>query len=272
MARFTTKWEREWNRMQRQEYDFLRRGRLRKESALNRLLARRVPDGLQEKLDIAFAKAFELIFEKGTGVIELTYNKDRIASSFDEKEEDAAAYSGGDSLRQISRDAQGSQRKNLLLSGIEGIGLGALGIGLPDIPLFAGVLLKGVYEVALNYGYQYNTEEEKYFILKIIEIALLHGRELDRQNDDLNRLIEKGWGPSSLPEGYSQSEQIQYSADALSKELLYMKFLQGLPLVGTVGGAYDAIYMQKILKYADVKYHRRFLLEHDGDGDTPFIA
>ena len=38
-----------------------------------------------------------------------------------------------------------------------------------------------------------------------------------------------------------------------------MKFLQGIPIVGAAGGAYDAVYMQKIVKYAEMKYRRRFL-------------
>ena len=61
----TTPWQKEWNRMQRQEYEYLQKGRFRKESRLNRLLEKHIPDALQDKLDLAFSKAFELIFEKG---------------------------------------------------------------------------------------------------------------------------------------------------------------------------------------------------------------
>ena len=39
-----------------------------------------------------------------------------------------------------------------------------------------------------------------------------------------------------------------------------MKFLQGLPIVGAVGGAYDVIYMKNISEYAQMKYRKRFLL------------
>ena len=65
-----------------------------------------------------------------------------------------------------------------------------------------------------------------------------------------------------IPEHYQQEEQIAISSEAISSELLYTKFLQTIPIVGAVGGAYDAIYMKKILKYAEIKYHRRFLTEH----------
>ena len=65
-----------------------------------------------------------------------------------------------------------------------------------------------------------------------------------------------------LSQDYERKAQISLSSASLSSELLYMKFLQTIPLVGVVGGAFNAVYMKKILKYAKLKYHRRFLLEH----------
>ena len=38
-----------------------------------------------------------------------------------------------------------------------------------------------------------------------------------------------------------------------------MKFLQGVPVIGAVGGAYDVVYMKQITEYANLKYKRRFL-------------
>lgn len=38
-----------------------------------------------------------------------------------------------------------------------------------------------------------------------------------------------------------------------------MKFLQGIPIVGVVGEAYDVVYMKRITEYANLKYKRRFL-------------
>ena len=40
-----------------------------------------------------------------------------------------------------------------------------------------------------------------------------------------------------------------------------MKFLQGVPIVGIVGGAYDVVYLKMITEYANLKYKRRFLLK-----------
>ena len=40
-----------------------------------------------------------------------------------------------------------------------------------------------------------------------------------------------------------------------------MKFLQGIPLLGAVGGAYDVVYLKRITEYANLKYKKRFLLK-----------
>ena len=64
---------------------------------------------------------------------------------------------------------------------------------------------------------------------------------------------------NEIPEDYDEKQQIARTAAGLSKELLYMKFLQGIPVVGAVGGAYDVVYLKKITEYANLKYKRRFL-------------
>ena len=74
------------------------------------------------------------------------------------------------------------------------------------------MLLKSVYEVALHFGYSYDTEEEKYFILKIIQGALAHGRELDHYNSQLNDFIDDGL----LPESYDETAQIRAAAETMN--------------------------------------------------------
>ena len=48
-----------------------------KPPALNEKLDPHVPDKLRETLNMAFNKAFEVIFEKGSSLIEKTYNKEK---------------------------------------------------------------------------------------------------------------------------------------------------------------------------------------------------
>lgn len=45
-----------------------------------------------------------------------------------------------------------------------------------------------------------------------------------------------------------------------------MKFLQGVPVVGAVGSAYDVVYMKHISEYARIKYQKRFLLRCKAQG------
>ena len=162
------------------------------------------------------------------------------------------------SLRRFSRKAGTSGQKNLLLSGVEGIGLGVLGIGLPDIPLFTGMVLKSIYELALHYGFSYETEEDRYFILLLIRGALSYGKQLSEIQEETDRFLSL----ETLPDGYDREREIRKTAQALSGELLYMKFLQGIPLVGAAGGIYDAVYLKRILAYGRLKYQKRFLLKH----------
>ena len=119
------------------------------------------------------------------------------------------------------------------------------------------MILKSIYEIALNYGFEYETEGERRFILLLIQGAVCHGKEMQ----DIDRCIDEFILQVEVPEDYNEQQQIEQTAKALSKELLYMKFLQGIPLVGAVGGAYDMVYLKQITAYANLKYKKRFLMK-----------
>ncbi len=248
--------ERELEALEKRERRFMEQRRAQKEGTLNRLLADKVPDKLQNTLDTAFNKAFALMFEKGVGLIEKTYNREALRREYDVSIYADSLHSTRKTLRKFSKKAGKTGAKNLTLSGVSGVGLGILGIGLPDIPVFTGMILKCIYETALNYGFEYSSESEKYFVLLLIEGAVSYGGNLEEVDGKIEKFIAKGM-PS---EGYSLYGQMAKTSGALSKELLYMKFLQGIPIVGVVGGAYDAVYMRRISQYARLKYQKRFLL------------
>lgn len=248
-------YEREWSRQLESEEKFIRDRVGRQDSRLNRMLASKVPEKLQSTLDSAFAKAFELIFEKGAPVIEKTYNRRDIERSSRVRRNIASNGPSSGALKDAAWAAEGSKTKNTLVSGLSGIGMGLLGIGVPDIPLFTAMLLKSLYEVALSYGYDYDRLEEKYFLLLVIGAGVQYGDELRAADGRVNYFIENGAQPDSV----TMETEIKIAAEGLSRELLYMKFLQGIPIVGAVGGAYDAIYIDRITKYAHMKYKRRFL-------------
>ena len=250
-------WQKEIDSLKIKEKKFAEKRMNRQDSALNQFLANKVPDKLQATLDSAFAKAFEMIFEKGTQVIEKTYKKDEM-----EKEHKVDLYANEihqnrKSLNVFTQKSKKDGLVNLSVSGLAGVGMGLLGVGLPDIPVFTGMVLKSVYETALRYGFEYESDKERYFVLMIIEGAVSGGEHFSVVNRQIDEFITL----EELPESYNTKTQIKAASGVLSKELLYMKFLQGVPVVGAVGGAYDAIYMKQISEYARIKYHKRFLLK-----------
>ncbi|MBO5523504.1 MAG: EcsC family protein [Roseburia sp.] len=291
--------EKEWAQVLKQEENFLHRNLPEKQAGWQEKITRFVPEKLDDTLNTAFFKAFELIFEKGMGVIEKTYSKEKKQQNYKINEYTAEVRGTRRALRAFGREAGAAKNVNTAISAAEGVGMGLLGMGLPDIPLFLGVLLKSIYEIAVSYGFSYDTEEEQIFILKIIETALSHGEELMKGNTDLNLWTErqdrkeslraKAQGEESempeektampeeeskmpeekaaMPEeeretkglSLSRTEQIRRTSDALSRELLYLKFVQGIPVVGVVGGLSDMVYQKKISDFAAIKYRRRFL-------------
>ena len=246
--------EAEIAKLEKQEQRFLEKRRDKKDSFLNQKLEEVVPEGMQEKLDTAFAKAFETVFNKGTGVIEKTYNKENKEISYMSKEMTSRIKKNRKSLKAFSKEAGKTGKINLAVSSVTGIGMGIIGVGLPDIPVFTGMILKQLYETALNYGFKYDTDEEKYFIMMLIQGSVSYGDTLEAIDAQINKYIET----EEIPDYVDMDKLIQQTAGCLSKELLYMKFLQGIPVVGAVGGAYDAIYMKRIAEYSEMKYRRRF--------------
>lgn len=252
-----TPYEKEMAAVIKKERRFLQSRKDRKESFVNQKLEQFVPQKLQSGIDSAFAKAFGLIFEKGTKVIEKTYNRKNLEIDFYEKQYMNAVLENKRTLRAFSKKAKAAGNKNLLLSGTAGVGMGILGIGIPDIPVFTALLLKSVYEIALDYGFDYDSEKERALILWVIETAVSCGEKTVETNDKIEKYIKTG----ELPESYDQTEAIKSAAATLSKELLYMKFVQGIPIIGAVGGFYDAVYMKRINEFANIKYRKRMLLK-----------
>lgn len=247
----------EWEKLDKKEQKLLKDREQKKDSVLNQKLAEKVPAKLQGILDKAFAKAFGMIFEKGTGIIEKTYKKEEMQKTFKINEYANEVRQTKKSLKAFGKKAEGSGAVNLMVSGAAGIGMGIFGVGIPDIPVFTAMVLRSIYEIALSYGYEYETEGERRFILMLIQGAVSYGQDML----NVNRKIDEYIATAETPEDYEEKLQIEKTAAGLSKELLYMKFLQGIPIVGAVGGIYDAVYMKRITEYANLKYKKRFLMK-----------
>lgn len=264
--------EKEWNAFLKREEKVLRRYGRKKEPFLEKKLQAVMPDSLSGKLEEAFLKAFSVILKNGTGVIEKTYAKEKLAAEYKIREYTQTVYGTRRSLTAGKRKAKAQTARNVAGAGAEGAVLGLLGIGLPDIPLFLGVILRSLYMLALNYGIDYEDAAEQELLLDLLALSLCREGNFQEQNAAMNRrLFEMAEADRRRTAGGSQEnekscrkscspEAVRRAAKALSGELLYMKFLQGVPVVGAVGGIYDGIYLKKITDFAAVKLERRYLL------------
>lgn len=246
---------RELKRVEQQEKEFLKKRKTRKTTLLNTVAEDRIPKEMQTKLQEAFVKAFQVIFDRGMLTVERTINRRGIENRWEENIHHAQILRDSSSMRNLSREAAKDSLRSMLLTGASGVGLGVLGIGLPDIPVFAGMMIRDVCTRALNYGFHYDSDEEKYFILLVIRGAFLFGKDLEDLNTKANRFMKT----SQIPDNTSLEAETALTAQAISSEILTSKFLQSLPIVGMVGGAYDVLYMARLAEYSDLKYRKRML-------------
>jgi len=222
-------------------------------------LEKRVPAKVYKNLKGAFGKAFAIVFEKGTGIIEKSYHKDTLHQNQQIRDYTVRIKGNRRQLRKVKQSAEVSDFGNMALTTVEGIGLGALGIGLPDIVMFVGVLLKGIYEMALHYGIDYTAVGERYLILKMMETSLANGDRWVELNAEVDRLIYQG--RQDVPDLDEFIEQRCRTADAFAIDMILLKFIQGLPVVGILGGAGNPVYYNKVIHYVRLKYHKRYLLQ-----------
>ena len=223
----------------------------------NGFLKDKIPYGLKVTLEKSFFKAFEWIFKNGTAIIEKSYNKEDLSGDFKIRDYAIDLKCNRKELKKLKKQAQKSDLKNMSITAVEGVGLGALGIGLPDIVIFTGMRLKGIYEVALRYGYDYELPQEKYFILLMMKTALSKGEKWITFNAHVDDMIGSF---------YAVNDDIlicetEEASKAFATDMLVSKFIQGLPVVGIIGGVLNPVYYSKILSYVRLKYHKRYLTE-----------
>ncbi|WP_195263494.1 EcsC family protein [Clostridium sp. 1001275B_160808_H3] len=228
-----------------------------KVASISDKIEEKIPQKLKDTLESAFYNGFKLVLEKGSKYIEKLYNKDKI-----QLEHDVNNYSLDKKVTRKSikiMDSQGKKSKiiNSTISTIEGAGLGVVGIGLPDIPLFIAMILKTVYEIALSYGFNYESEEEKIYILNLINVALTNSKEKVLYNEKLNEVEYKI--DSNIVINRDLNLEIRSTSQVLSESLLMAKFIQGLPIVGVLGSITNYQVINKVSKYARIRYKKRYL-------------
>ena len=230
-------------------------------------LESKIPAKVYSGLESAFGKGFALVFDQGRGIIEKSYSKSTLSE--DHRIRDYAVVVKGSrrELRRMRDNARKSDLLNLTVTTVEGIGLGALGIGLPDIVIFIGALLKGVYETALNYGFDYESRDEQYLILRMLEVALSTGEEWQRGNIEIDNIFRKRSSPVTEEEFKTQLEK---TASAFAVDMLLLKFVQSVPVVGLVAGVANPVYYSRIMQYVSLKYRKHYMINklYEGKGLT----
>ena len=248
--------QKELLRVERQE-QVLRREALRaKPPAWKAALEQKVPEKIRTGLESGFRKGFTIVFTSGRPVIEKSYRKEELKANHAVHDYAMQMKGGRKEWRQLRLEAKQANWLNLAATTAEGVGLGALGIGLPDIVLFLGMLLRGIYETALHYGFDYEDRWEQLLILKMMTTALSTGEEWEYHHSKLEALLKEEVQQVSEQ---AFADQIDQTASVFAVELMALKFIQGLPVVGIVGGAANPVYYARVLKYVRCQYEKRYL-------------
>ena len=96
-------------------------------------------------------------------------------------------------------------------------------------------------------------------ILKMMEASLSRGEERAHMNHEVDAMCVTL--PSAEEAKNLLQEQIDRTAKAFAVDMLLLKFIQGLPLVGVLGGAANPVYYRRIMKYVQLKYRKRYLIK-----------
>ena len=232
-------------------------------------LESRIPPKAADGLKAAFSRAFSLLFESGSGWIERGCRPEELAALYAVRDSAVDRRAGRAELRRmyarialamdISRRTIRIVYQNIVFAlAVKAacLVLGALGIGLPDIVIFLGLLLRGIYSTAMNYGFSCSGAREQLFILKLMHLSLSSGGERRRLSGELDALMSD----PRCPDAAELERQMSRTASAFAVDMLAIKFVQGLPLVGIVGGAANPIYYRRVTACAELKYKKRYLL------------
>lgn len=89
----------------------------------------------------------------------------------------------------------------------------------------------------------------------MVEASLATGEEWGLKNAEVDEMMHR------KPEDISKfmfDTQIKQTASRFAVDMLILKFIQGIPIIGIIGGVSNPIYYNKIMKYVELKYRKRY--------------
>lgn len=222
------------------------------------LVTQKTPQAALDTLYATLEQALWLLIQKGDAVISKLAFEEKRRIRYQESSANLNNRLTRRALWKLERDAAGGAAVNSGVSAAEGTALGLLGIGLIDIPILLGTMLKTVYEIAVGFGYDYKDPLERAYILYVICAAFAQ--------------------PDSRAQKFAAADMFAYRLDTgatvqvdlkalckktavlLAQRMLAIKAFQGIPVVGAVGGAYNFQMVSRLSKVAFLKYKKRFLM------------
>lgn len=248
---------RELLKIQTEEQALRQKAETAKSRNFKKMLEDKIPEKVYTGLETAFCTGFNLVFRHGRKLIELTYRKEDLKQEHILRDRAVQMEASRGDFRQMQKNVQKAGLKNITVTTAEGVALGALGVGLPDVVLFLTTLFKGIYETALYYGFEYETPGEQYLILRMMSASLKKGNAWLREDAKVDALLKEeaiAVDPEIL------KDQIRKTASAFAVDMLALKFLQGMPVVGILGGVANPLYYRKVMEYVQRKYRKRYLM------------
>lgn len=98
--------EKEWKAIEKREQRLAKLALQGKDSAWKGKLEEKVPPKVSRALEAAFCKAFALVFEKGTGIIEKSYDSADLRQAYIRREEGVRQTMDRRSLRRVQGEAE----------------------------------------------------------------------------------------------------------------------------------------------------------------------
>ena len=147
-----------------------------RDMALN-IIKDKLPQKVFMTTEAVFESAFDFIFDEGLDLIEKTYSKEKILNEYIENKNNFNKEKTLKNLRKFDNCLKSSNAISIISTGIKSTALGIVGVGMPDIPIFIAEILRVIYKTALSYGYRYENDREKIYILSIIAFSISYGED-----------------------------------------------------------------------------------------------